>query len=52
MLDKLIEFSLKNRVIIIALSALIIIWGVFAVRDTPIDAFPDLNENQVLVYAD
>jgi len=52
MLDKLIEFSLKNRVIIIALSALVIIWGAFTVQDTPIDAFPDLSENQVLVYAD
>jgi Cu(I)/Ag(I) efflux system membrane protein CusA/SilA len=52
MLDKLIEFSLKNRVIIIALSVLLVIWGVFTVQDTPIDAFPDLSENQVLVYAD
>jgi CzcA family heavy metal efflux pump len=52
MLDKLIAFSLKNRVIVIALSVLLIIWGVFTVRDTPIDAFPDLSENQVLVYAD
>lgn len=52
MLDKLIAFSLKNRVIIIALSVLLIIWGVFTVQDTPIDAFPDLSENQVLVYAD
>jgi Cu(I)/Ag(I) efflux system membrane protein CusA/SilA len=52
MLNKLIEFSLKNRVVIIALSVLTIIWGIFVVRDTPIDAFPDLSENQVLVYAD
>lgn len=52
MLDKLIAFSLKNRVIIIALSVLLIIWGAFTVQDTPIDAFPDLSENQVLVYAD
>ncbi|MBP2631976.1 MAG: heavy metal efflux pump, CzcA family [Firmicutes bacterium] len=52
MLEKLIEFSLKNRVIIVALSVLVIIWGVFTVKDTPIDAFPDLSENQVLVYAD
>lgn len=52
MLDKLIAFSLKNRVIIIALSVLLIIWGAFRVQDTPIDAFPDLSENQVLVYAD
>ncbi|MDF2565660.1 MAG: heavy metal efflux pump, CzcA family [Massilibacillus sp.] len=52
MLEKLIEFSLKNRVIIIALSVLVILWGAFTVKDTPIDAFPDLSENQVLVYAD
>ncbi|CQR71803.1 Cation efflux system protein CusA [Sporomusa ovata DSM 2662] len=52
MLNKLIEFSLKNRVIILVLAALVIVWGVFAVRDTPIDAFPDLSENQVLVSAD
>ncbi|SMC80588.1 efflux RND transporter permease subunit [Sporomusa malonica] len=52
MLNKLIEFSLRNRAIILVLSALIIVWGVFVVRDTPIDAFPDLSENQVLVSAD
>ncbi|MDR3591748.1 MAG: CusA/CzcA family heavy metal efflux RND transporter [Negativicutes bacterium] len=52
MLNKLIEFSLKNRVIILVMVALAIAWGIFVVRDTPIDAFPDLSENQVLVYAD
>lgn len=52
MLNKIIEFSLRNRVIILTLAALVIIWGIFVVRDTPIDAFPDLSENQVLVAAD
>lgn len=52
MLNQLIEFSLKNRVIVLVLAALVIVWGVFTVRDTPIDAFPDLSENQVLVSAD
>ncbi|SDE42040.1 efflux RND transporter permease subunit [Sporomusa acidovorans] len=52
MLNRLIEFSLKNRVIILVFAALVIVWGVFTVRDTPIDAFPDLSENQVLVSAD
>lgn len=52
MLSKLIEVSLKNRVVIIAMAVLVVIWGGFVVRDTPIDAFPDLSENQVLVYAD
>ena len=52
MLNKLIEFSLKNRVIIVVLAMLTVMWGIFVLRDTPIDAFPDLSENQVLVYAD
>lgn len=52
MLNKLIEFSLKNRVIILAFAVLTIIWGVFSIKDTPIDAFPDLSENQVIVSAD
>ena len=33
-------------------TVLILVWGVFTVRNTPIDAFPDLSENQVLVSAD
>jgi len=52
MLNKLIELSLRNRAIVLVFTAFIIIWGVFAVRSTPIDAFPDLSENQVLVSAD
>lgn len=52
MLNKIIEFSLKNRMIVLVLTALVIVWGIFVIRDTPIDAFPDLSENQVLVSAD
>lgn len=52
MLNKLIEFSLHNRVIIIALTIFAVLWGGFVLKDMPIDAFPDLSENQVLVAAD
>lgn len=52
MLNKIIEFSLKNRMIVLVLTALVIVWGIFVIHDTPIDAFPDLSENQVLVSAD
>jgi len=52
MLGKLIELSLRNRVIVLVLTAFVIIWGVFTLQKTPIDAFPDLSENQVLVFAD
>lgn len=52
MLNKLIEFSVKNRVIILVFTVLVVAWGAFTVRNTSIDAFPDLSENQVLVSAD
>ncbi|MDR2742051.1 MAG: CusA/CzcA family heavy metal efflux RND transporter [Treponema sp.] len=52
MLNAIINFSLKNRVIIIALTVLVIVYGFFVIRQTPVDAYPDLSENQVLVSAD
>ncbi|GHV92823.1 hypothetical protein AGMMS50268_33260 [Spirochaetia bacterium] len=52
MLNAIINFSLKNRVIIIVITALAIAYGVIVIRQTPIAAYPDLSENQVLVSAD
>ena len=52
MIEKIIEWSLKNRFIVLCATLLIIALGVRAVRLTPVDAIPDLTENQVLVYAD
>ena len=52
MINIILEFSLRNRAVIIALTVLIIAYGGFVLKDMPIDAFPDLSENQVLVYAD
>jgi Cu(I)/Ag(I) efflux system membrane protein CusA/SilA len=52
MIEKLIEWSLRNRFLVICASLLIIALGIRAVRLTPVDAIPDLTENQVLVYAD
>lgn len=52
MINKLLELSLRNRVVVIALTVFIIAWGGIVLKDMPIDAFPDLSENQVLVYTD
>lgn len=52
MIEKLIEWSLRNRFLVICAALLIIALGIRAVRLTPVDAIPDLTENQVLVYAD
>jgi copper/silver efflux system protein len=52
MINRLIEFSLKNRGLILLAYALLAVWGYWALVRTPIDAIPDLSENQVIVYTD
>jgi copper/silver efflux system protein len=52
MINRIIEWSLKNRFLVLCGALLIIALGVRAVFKTPVDAIPDLSENQVLVYAD
>ena len=52
MINRLIEFSLRNRVIIVALSLALAAAGWWAMRVTPIDAIPDLSDNQVIVFTD
>ena len=52
MISRLIEFSLKNRFIILAAYLLLAAWGYWALLRTPIDAIPDLSDNQVIVFTD
>ncbi|BEH10683.1 MULTISPECIES: efflux RND transporter permease subunit [Geobacter] len=52
MIEKIIEYSARNRVIILILFALVIGWGIWAVYKTPVDAIPDLSDNQVIVFTD
>ena len=52
MIEKIIEYSARNRIIILMLFALIIAWGVWSVYKTPVDAIPDLSDNQVIVFTD
>ncbi len=52
MIDRIIEFSLKNRFVIIAAYVLLAGWGYWALTRTPIDAIPDLSDNQVIVFTD
>jgi Cu(I)/Ag(I) efflux system membrane protein CusA/SilA len=52
MIHRLIEFSLRNRGIIIVLYIALAAWGYWALLRTPIDAIPDLSDNQVIVFTD
>jgi len=52
MVHHLIEWSLRNRFLVLAISIVIFIWGIFAVKNNPVDAIPDLSENQVIVFTE
>ena len=52
MVNWLIEVSLRNRFLVIAFFVLVGAWGYWALLTTPIDAIPDLSDNQVIVFTD
>src|SRR5205823_706787 len=52
MIHRLIELSLRNRGLVIAIYLGLAAWGYWALLRTPIDAIPDLSDNQVIVFAD
>jgi len=52
MIDRLIEVSLRNRFLVVAAFVLLGGWGYWALLTTPIDAIPDLSDNQVIVFTD
>jgi len=52
MINRLIEWSLRNRFLVVCGALLLAGFGVQALYRTPVDAIPDLSENQVIVYAD
>lgn len=52
MIERIIDFSARNKFLIILAYLLIIGWGIWAVNTTPLDAIPDLSENQVIVFTE
>jgi CzcA family heavy metal efflux pump len=52
MVEKLISFSLRNRIVVLLVSAALFGWGIYSVNQNPIDAIPDLSENQVIVFTE
>src|SRR5215210_4117430 len=52
MIDRLISFSVRNRLPVVAATFLFAAWGVYSLSFTPMDAVPDLSENQVIVFTE
>jgi len=52
MIDRVILFSVRRRGWVVAGAVLLALWGIRAAYHTPVDAIPDLSENQVIVFTE
>ena len=52
MVQKLIELALRNRLIVLLVAGCMFAWGIYSIQKNPIDAIPDLSENQVIVFTE
>ena len=49
MISLVISWSLRNRLLILIFAVMLCVWGVYALRNTPLDAIPDLSDVQVII---
>ncbi|MDO9229926.1 MAG: efflux RND transporter permease subunit, partial [Syntrophales bacterium] len=52
MIAKIIDYSARNRFIIFLLVVSLALWGYWALKNTPLDAIPDLSDTQVIIYTE
>ena len=52
MVQKLIALSFRNRYIVLLCGLALFVWGVYSMQQNPVDAIPDLSENQVIVFTE
>ena len=51
MIKSVIDFSAHNRFLVISITALLVVIGVFSLKNIPLDAIPDLSDTQVIIYS-
>ena len=52
MLRSIIDFSLKNKFIVLLATLALVLGGIYALRNIPLDAIPDLSDTQVIIYTE
>ena len=52
MLRSLIDFSLKNKFLVLLATLALVFGGIYAIRNIPLDAIPDLSDTQVIIYTE
>lgn len=50
MLHRVIDFSLRNKFIVLLVTMALVLGGVYAIKNIPLDAIPDLSDTQVIIY--
>lgn len=51
MIDRIIELSARNRFLVFAFIGAAVVWGLWAMRQVPLDAIPDLGDPQVIIFS-
>src|SRR5688572_27363841 len=52
MLNHIIAFALKNRLLVLAVTAILVVYGGYQASQLPIDVFPDLNRPTVTIMTE
>jgi copper/silver efflux system protein len=52
MIARIIEYSARNRLVVLVAVVFLVIWGYWALKQTPLDALPDLGDTQVIIYTE
>jgi Cu(I)/Ag(I) efflux system membrane protein CusA/SilA len=52
MISKIIEYSARNRFIVFLMIGALCVWGYWALKQTPLDAIPDLSDTQVIIFTE
>jgi Cu(I)/Ag(I) efflux system membrane protein CusA/SilA len=50
--ERIIDWSARNRFVVVVGTALALAWGVYAIKKTPLDALPDLSDTQVIIFTE
>lgn len=52
MMNAIIRWSLQNRLLVVAISALLLVWGTYVAVNLPVDVLPDLNKPTVTILTE
>src|SRR6266487_4513932 len=52
MINRIIEFSARNRALIVVLTICLTLYGIWSVRNIPLVAIPDLSDPQLIIYTE